>query len=108
MMELVTLQGDGVPELSLPNEGRARSCPAKQEESSHQKQISLNLDLEQAGLQNCEECTFVVKSAQSRDGQVVQWLNVGALFQWPQGSQVQIPGMHQCTASQTMLWQHPI
>ena len=109
MMELVLLQGDGEPELSLPDEGRARSCPsAKQEESSHQKRISLNLDLEQAGVQNYEECTFVVKSAQSRDGQVVQWLNVGVPLQWPRGSQVQIPGMHRCIASQTMLWQRPI
>ena len=73
-----------MPELSLPNEGRARSCPsAKQEESYHQKPLSLNLDLEHPSLQNCEECTSLVKSAQSRDGPVVQWLSVGALLRGP-------------------------
>ena len=91
MMGLVPLQGDGGPELSLPDEGRARSCPAKKEESSHQKQISLNLDLEHSSLQNCEECISVVKNAQSRDGPVAQWLSVHAPLWQPEGSQVQIP-----------------
>ena len=108
-MGLVPLQGDGGLELSLADEGRASCCPsAKQEESYHQKPLSLNLDLEHPSLQNCEECTSVVKSVQSRDGTVVQWLSVGALLQWPQGSQVQIPVMHRCTSSQTMLCRHPI